>query len=348
MVKTVKKNQIYLCAITATLILLAGSGCVAKTPEKQEPAVWSSGPLLPEGMNEIGVIAGNGEELYYTAVQYEPMGQFDDLTRIYRYTDSGGELLYEISGKSHLLNEMVALDHALFWIFTQGATTSLQRYDLADGTCTQVCAWKEDELKHDIILCGQERWLTWYEESQEGHTILYGYDDAAQERFMLGEIGQYSMYTRHPVHDGMTAFLDAEQKTIHVYNLENRQVTDTVSVPEGKLIRWLEANESYIFYALNDKKCFYQHDRATGEGKELSALSDSTYQIFSCHLIGDMLIVNDRNSNQLFSVSLKNGDQTVLTEKLTGKHTFVLGACAGEEKYIILDGSTIILIDLSL
>lgn len=297
---------------------------------------------------ELGTIAGTESALYYSLHQAVPMGTMDLVSQVFRLDDPTGQatLLWEIGGdgqQGHWFSELTALDGALFWTLAQDTRVVLQRLDLDDGSVTDLVQWSQDQLEGDILLTGQGSWLVWTE-AAEGKCTLYAYNDADGERFAVGEVGQIAPFARYPVHDGVVAFAREASGTwsLFLYDLEAREETQIAVLAPGETVTRLEGNREWVVYALGDDEAFYCYSMADGQTRFLDGLTREDLRIFSLHLLGSWLMINDRSSDEILAFSLADGTWAHPTQELPGAHTFVLGVCAGENSLIALDGTSIV------
>ena len=301
--------------------------------------------VQPDPGLELGTIAGTPSALYYSLHQTVPMGTMDLMSQVFRLDESTGQaaLLWEIGGDgehSHQFSELTALDGALFWTLAQDTRVVLQRLDLDDGSVTDLVQWSRDQLEGDILLTGQGDWLVWTE-AAEGKCTLYAYNDASGARFAVDDVAPLA---RYPVHDGVVAFAREAAGTwsLFLYDLEAREETQLAVLAPGETVTRLEGSREWVVYALGDDEAFYCHSPADGQTRALDGLAGQDLSIFSLHLLGSWLMINDRSSGEILALSLTDGAWAHPTQELPGSHTFVLGACAGENSLIALDGTSIL------
>lgn len=293
---------------------------------------------IPEGY-ESGDIAGTKNELYYTLKKNIAMSMWSECTDIFRHDTKTGitERIFQIKNGEHWQNELVAANGALFWILQDVSGMRLERYDLESGTVSTVKEFSDKSS--EIILSGGQDYLTWYEYKQE-EISLYAYDIGEERIFCLSEkIALQSNYTRAYVNNGITVFTESRKGVLYlcVYDISEQRYIKQLRTTDSQSIINPQANSEYIVWidGYEDSSLY-----AYSLGKdELSCISKSggSINLFSFHLLTDIVILNDSSSGQIIGRLLDEGKEAVLSEKILGEHLYILGTVFDAGNFIAYD-----------
>lgn len=295
---------------------------------------------IPNGY-ESGCIAGSKSDLYYTLVKTIPMGMWSECTDIFHLDSKTGntERIFQIKNGEHWLNELVASDSALFWILQDKSGMRLERYDLERGTVSTVKAFPYTSKA--IILSGGQDYLTWYEYKNK-ETSLYAYDIREDRIISISEkISLQSPYTRAYVNDGITVFTESRKGALFlcVYDIHEQMYLKQLRIADSQSIINPQANSEYIVWIDGyEDPALYAYNLESDELKCISK-SDGSINLFSFHLIKDMVIINDSQSGQIIGRLLDKGHEAVLSKRIPGDHIYILGTVFDARKFIAFDGA---------
>ncbi|UNC92803.1 hypothetical protein [Candidatus Contubernalis alkaliaceticus] len=296
--------------------------------------------FIPKGY-ESGCIAGTKNDLYYTLVKNIPMGMGSECTDIFHLDTKTGnaERIFQIKTGEHWQNELVAADGALFWILQDASGMRLERYDLEHGTVSTVKEFSD--TSPEIIISGGQDYLTWNEYNQE-EISLYAYAIDEERIFCVSEkIAPQSSYTRAYVNDGITVFTESRKGVLYlcVYDIHEQMYLKQLRVTDSQSIINPQANSQYIVWIDEyEDPALYAYTLGSNELRCISKPGGSI-NLFSFHLLKDMVILNERRSGQIIGRLLDEGQEAVLSEQIPGEHLYILGTVFDARKFIAFDSA---------
>ncbi len=181
----------------------------------------------------VDVCRRNEESGFYSVSYGEDMAQFTFLNQIYRVDPETEhrEMLYE-TREAYWLNEFEVNNNFLYWVeyvwtdseqIRYGTLYRVMQYELATGEVSCI-AERSDEEVFEICLAASERYVTWYDDYEDGRTEIAVYDIEKQELYTLPGVKKFSAFARLDIVDGgITYFSEDEEGNISV----NRYVLDT-------------------------------------------------------------------------------------------------------------------------
>jgi len=298
--------------------------------------------FLPDDC-ERGCISSYGSALYYTVAKPTiNLGQYVEYAEVYKIdTESGQtEKIGRIENGPYWVNELTAVDSALFWVIMDIGGTRIERYDLESGTTGVIREFSPESLQ-SISLSGNQDYVTWFEDAEE-KTCLYACDAAGNDiRLVSDQISLHSPFTRGYIKDGVMAFSIEKGGAVYLcaYDFEEQSYMEQVRIPDTMTVLDPQANGEFIVW--RDaygylETSVYVYSLGTGELKRVIE-PEGRINAFSFHLTGDTVFVNDRKSNQIVAMKLSESSEVYLTEELSGEHHYLVGAVLENGGFIAYD-----------
>lgn len=298
-----------------------------------------------ENNGDLGCITASDGCIYYELYHIDPetnnylscsINKFDIISKTYE------NIVNTESDDPFYTNELVCVGDSLFWVYRDSNKLSIEYYTLSTGEQGTI---KEYPVSTpDLILSGDTRFLTWYVPYETGIN-LFCYDSQTKNIVNLTQTAATdSPYTRAYVNDGIVAFLENHEdgRLLVVYDLVNQKQIYTCLLSDEFILTRLQANanhvictegysrESPLFLLNSDKRKF-----------EKVALAEEDYNIFSCHLYNDFIVVNSGLSEKLYLFSLNDGvytsfdtEENVIQAAISPDGLFY--GCSPESKLIFL------------
>lgn len=331
-----KKRSIFLFA----LLLCSLCGCGQRTqPSDKDEAVQymlqqvpneNEKHILQEIDLSVGVpddrtiecVTASGGYVYFEACKPEPgANDFQEMIRyqettIYQFDmqkkTSSPVVTISDDGGLFLTNELVCVGDRLFWTYRDEASQRIDYYNMTTGEQGTLADYSV--RTSDVVLTGDDRYLTWYA-IHEDRIALLCFDTTENEVLTLTErAAADSPYTRAYVGNGMVAYLEEYEKErkLVLYDLNERKEAYTCSLDKNFLLTRLQTNGKHTictegyefaspFYILNQEKgCF-----------EEITFPNSEHNIFSCHLYDDYIIINSHLTDSVLILSLENKSYSV-------------------------------------
>ena len=343
--------------LAAFLMLLCCSGCQTKTdgfvlnPETAETAACvleTTAPVvvetyqLPylEGYSAAGSIAGEAGRICYSCcIPSEQLSTVDD-SRLFSLDLGTGDdaCILHVQGEPHWINELAMAGGRLFGVLRTGASVGIFRVDEETNAYTML---REYPSSHpDILLAGGGDYnITWFEfGAADELAALYAYDTASDTVFTVSDrVAIQSPFERAYPLDGVTAFIEREgdSRFLCVYDFAG-----------DELPTWLQANRDFVRWK----------DPETGEGyfyipaqeRLLRLDSGEDVQIFSLHLMGDLVVVNDSMSGEILGVRPLDGVRYLLSDPPESSSLYyTLGTSVSSDSCIFADGRSNTILRLS-
>lgn len=248
------------------------------------------------------------------------------------------------NGAPFYTNELVFVGGSLFWVYRDNDKLSIDYYTLSTGEQGTI---KEYPISTpDLILSGDTRFLTWYVPCETGIN-LYCFDTQTGNIVSLTKnAAADSPYTRAYVNDGIIAFLENHNdgRLLVIYDSINQKRIYTCLLSEEFILTRLQANNNHVICTegYSRESPLFLLDSNEGEFAKIT-LEEDDYNIFSCHLYGDYIMVNSGLSKKLFLFSLKNNVYTSFDTEVNVIQTAVspdglfYGCNPGSKLIFILD-----------
>ena len=286
----------------------------------------------------IGGIAEAGSALFY--LNLKPADELEYLEKcelVKINLQSGEEVVeysFEISG-TLWVNELMGTKEDLFWV-ELGKDWKIKRYNLTSKEISTVKS--SDDRSQIIMLSSGDRCISWFEDLPEGKMALYVYDiEKDKIKTISEEIMLQFPYTRAPIQDSIVAYVTKPEDSyiVNAYNLKTEELTAQIDVgqeypgnPAG--------NQEYLTWCLEPfygNFDLYAYNIQKGEGIQLNRMEDSTY-VFSYDMIGHLILINDRDTNNIICLDMKNGTKANLTAGLGAEHLYYFGQATHNLSYI--------------
>src|SRR5665648_92262 len=286
----------------------------------------------------IGGIAEAGSALFY--LNLKPADELEYLEKcelVKINLQSGEEVVeysFEISG-TLWVNELMGTKEDLFWV-ELGKDWKIKRYNLTSKEISTVKS--SDDRSQIIMLSSGDRCISWFEDLPEGKMALYVYDiEKDKIKTISEEIMLQFPYTRARIQDSIVAYVTKPEDSyiVNAYNLKTEELTAQIDVgqeypgnPAG--------NQEYLTWCLEPfygNFDLYAYNIQKGEGIQLNRMEDSTY-VFSYDMIGHLILINDRDTNNIICLDMKNGTKANLTAGLGAEHLYYFGQATHNLSYI--------------
>lgn len=296
-----------------------------------------------ENNMELSVIASNGESFFYVLSEALDYSNYDQRAQIIRVDmDGSSEVIHEEKDASGFyISELKATDRYLVWERMDEDKLVINRMNLGSGEIDSIYEYDDPNIPVLISVCGDNK-IAWYDMSTEDTVIRICYLDTGN----IDEINNVKVntpYQRIETNDGIGAFLVADDSTtgeqkVAVYDFNELRRKAEIVINEELPLTRLCANESYITYMLADEEDIYSLHAYqyvtdisdTEVGKNLDLNPDGGMYIFSYRLIDNMVLINEKNSNDIISIDLESGEQKNITENKKNDHNYYLdGSCDG-------------------
>ena len=282
--------------------------------------------IIPKGWDPVGA-AGNADNgVFYIRSKSIPMGLFAEKTEIMHYDiqkDSSALIFsFDERNANHWVNELVASDDALFWVYTDGVEQRIEKYDLESHAATTVKEFSPDAI---ILLSASGDYLTWFVGEGDGIKpyTLYAMDVHTEE---IGVVSAnvyplQSPYTRAFISEGITSYLsDSANPQIVVYDLQTKTVVTTISRDTDAIIENPKANRDYLLWeereSVNSADVVYLlFDLREGKLFD-AALNSISESIFSVHLLNHSIAINVlADSSSILLADINNHTVSTLMEE---------------------------------
>ncbi|HZK87507.1 MAG TPA: S-layer homology domain-containing protein, partial [Anaerovoracaceae bacterium] len=286
----------------------------------------------------IGGIAEAGSALFY--LNLKPADELEYLEKcelVKINLQSGEEVVeysFEISG-TLWVNELMGTKEDLFWV-ELGKDWKIKRYNLTSKEISTVKS--SDDRSQIIMLSSGDHCISWFEDLPEGKMALYVYDiEKDKIKTISEEIMLLFPYTRARIQDSIVAYVTKPEDSyiVNAYNLKTEELTAQIDVgqeypgnPAG--------NQEYLTWCLEPfygNFDLYAYNIQKGEGIQLNRMEDSTY-VFSYDMIGHLILINDRDTNNIICLDMKNGTKANLTAGLGAEHLYIFGQATHNLSYI--------------
>lgn len=326
-ISTIKR----LSSLAVTLFLFVGclSGCSKKqspdiainrsgsidfyaTSQSQEPASLKAENLntnvIPQ-KDTLGCIASSGDTIYYEACEVEPVSLNYLKSTIYKVDVDTGDLQeiteIENNGETFYSNELICIGNSLFWVYRDIDELKIIQYDI--DTKLQHTLKSYPASMYDIILSGDNRFLSWYEPAEK-NISLFCYDCTSGNTICLTEnAATDSAYTRAYINDGILAYLEYTSTGIElvIHDLLSGTIERPGIISDDFEVTRLQANQKHIICTdgYSRDSSIYLFDEET-RGFEKVVLPELDYNIFSCHLFDDFILINSNRTNEIIVLNL--------------------------------------------
>ena len=276
---------------------------------------------IPEGWGAIDAAGNANGGIFYVSCKSVPMGQSASKTEIRQYDPNKGsaDMIFSFDERNtnHWVNEFVASDTALFWVYKDGVDQRIERYDLRTSTVSTVKTVPVDSV---ILLTGSGNYVTWFEGKGDGITpdTLYALDVTANTISVVSEDASPSQLRAY-VSGNITSYVsDSIKHQIVVYDLQNKKAISTISHETTALIDNPNANSNYLLWEERESVDssavkYLLYDRRENKLYD-AALNSISENIFSTHLMNDSIIINTTgiNGSSLLSADLENDAVTTI------------------------------------
>lgn len=299
---------------------------------------------VPNGW-DLGCITAADRFIYYELCHVDPVTSNYSEVNIYQLDTrfKTSKLMKQIIGSTTFwTNELIAVGDSLFWVYRDGREMRIDELSINNNTSStlQTCPVEYP----DLILSGNNQYLTWF--VLENNVVrLYAYDSKSKETFLVSDsISNDSAYTRAYVCENITAFVkkNGDAQFLIVYDLAQKRETASYVIPNGFEMTRLQANASYIICTdgYTKSSSIFLSDGTNDELRKVD-LSDHEINLFSCHLIGDRVIINSNQYKEIVILSLKDNRFMVIPTN----HSLFQGCISASGDYIACDTSdTIVLL----
>src|SRR5665648_311708 len=286
----------------------------------------------------IGGIAEAGSAIFY--LNLKPADELEYLEKcelVKINLQSGEEVVeysFEISGNLWV-NEFMGTKEDLFWV-ELGKGWKIKRYNLTSKEISTVKS--SDDRSQTVMLSSGDHCISWFEDLPEGKMALYVYDiEKDKIKTISEEIMLQFPYTRALIQDSIVAYVTKPEDSyiVNAYNLKTEELTAQIDVgqeypgnPAG--------NQEYLTWCLEPfygNFDLYAYNIQKGEGIQLNRMEDSTY-VFSYDMIGHLILINDRDTNNIICLYMKNGTKANLTSGLGAEHLYYFGQATHNLSYI--------------
>lgn len=267
--------------------------------------------VVGEGYS-LGCITSSKEYIFYESCQIEPITSNYMETIIYQLdiNTSQSEPIIHISngGDTFFSNELIHVDDSLFWVYRDENEVRIDFYTLSTGIQGTLIGYPPSSP--DLILSGDNRFLTWYMPNEIGISLLYFDSENDTIKCLTKNAAADSPYTRAYVFDGMVSFLENQPDSwlLIIYNLIDQKAEYTCHLSKDFLLTRLQTNSNYTIctdgYSRNSSLYLLNKDQQEFEKIEIK---EYDYNIFACHLYKDCVIVNSNLTKSILSISLKSG-----------------------------------------
>lgn len=212
------------------------------------------------------------------------------------------------------VNELTGTKEDLFWV-ELGEEWKIKRYNLISKEVSIVKS--SDDQSQVIMLSSGERCISWFEALPEGKAALYVYDmEQDKLKSISEEVMLQSPYTRACIQDSIVSYVTKPEDSyiVNAYNLNTEELIAQIDVGQGYPGN-PAGNQEYLTWCLSPfyyNADLYAYDLRKGIGTQNNRMSDST-SIFSYDLIGHFILINDRDTNNILCLDMKNGTKANLT-----------------------------------
>ncbi len=290
----------------------------------------------------LSCITAFGNSIYYSIYELQHMGQRSVCTEVYRIDTVTGQKnkVCRIDGGPHWLNELTATENALFWVIIEGSETRIERYDFEKGTIGVIKAFSL-ESKPSISLCANQDYVTWFEYAK-GTPSLYSCSRSGNDvRLISDSISSQSEFTRAYIKGGLTAFRETKNGIEYfcIYNLGSRSYLKQIRIPDKSPAVNLQADNEFVVWQDSygwEKNSVYSYSLKNDKLERIIQPA-SGIDVFSFDLMGDLIFINERQSNQILVRTLSGNGEAYLTKKLSGDHIYVLCSAVENSGFIAYD-----------
>jgi hypothetical protein len=286
----------------------------------------------------IGGIAEAGSALFYLNQKPAEYLEYLEKCELVRIDLQSGEEVAEYSFEmpEHIfVNELTGTKEDLFWV-ELGTDWKIKRYSLTSKEISTVKS--SDDRSQVIMLSSGDRCISWFEALPEGKTALYVYDTEKDKiKTVSEEIMLQSPYTRARIQDSVVTYVTkpGDSYIVNAYNLKTEELTARINVgreypgnPAG--------NREYLTWCLEPfygNIDLYAYNTEKDERIQLNRMTDSTY-VFSYDMIGHLIFINDRDTNNIICLDMKTGTKSNLTAGLGAEHLYIFGQATHNLSYI--------------
>ena len=286
----------------------------------------------------IGGIAEVGSAIFY--LNQKPAEDIESLEKcelVKIDLESGEEVVeysFDISGNL-FVNELIGTKEDLFWV-ELGTDWKIKRYNLTSKELSTVKS--SNDMSQIIMLSAGDSCISWFEALPEGKTALYVYD---MEKDKIKTISEDIMlqipYTRARIQDSIVAYVTKPDDSyiVNAYNLKTEELIAQVDVGQqypGDSV----GNKEYLTWCLEPfygNVDLYAYNIQKSEGIQFNSMEDST-DVFSYDMIGHLILINDRDTNNIICLDMKNGTKVNLTAGLGDEHRYTFGQATHDLSYI--------------
>ncbi|QIB70304.1 hypothetical protein Ami103574_13830 [Aminipila butyrica] len=288
---------------------------------------------------DTGCITAIGRKIYYQKSIPLNMSNADVKTKIYEYDSEADheKLIYEISDKKGMqLNELLAVNKALFWVLDHNGKREIQKYDLETDQI-EIIKTLSDDIG-PILLATDGDFLTWYETASK-NTTLYVYDISNNKMDLLSDkINNTSMFNRALVNDGITAFttLQDNKKVIQVFDIKSMKTL--YQIQSDKPVVFPAANDKYLVFTIKKGENIMEQIYVYDLGKNiLTELDIDNISVFSFDIADNIVYLNDNKAGAIWGINIEKQTETKLIENLGERHVFTLGRAIQNKSYITME-----------
>lgn len=287
---------------------------------------------------ELGGIAEAGSSIFYLNQKMNDHFEILDKCDLVKIDIQSGKetVAYSFDTSKHLfVNELTGTKEDVFWV-ELGEDWKIKRYNLTSEELATVKS--SDDRSQPILLSSGENCISWFETLPDGRTALYVYDiEKDKIKTISEEVALVSPYTRARIQDSIITFVTKPEDSyiVNAYDLKTEEFTAQIDVGQ-KYIDDSNGNREYLTWCLEPfygNIDLYAYDIERGEGIQFNRKEDST-DVFSYHIINHLILINDRDTDNILCLDMKNGTKSNLTAGLRGEHSYFFGQVTPNLSYI--------------
>lgn len=284
------------------------------------------------------MMASNGKSMFYTLSEPIPYSNYYKKSRIIKISpdNTTPEVIYEKEDENGFyFSELTSADFIVWEIIDKNKLT-VNKMDLNTLETTSIYSFDAPDIP--VV-------LSFYDQTS-AQPVIKIYDIQAKEIREITNITINTPYERIAINNGIFAYLSSEncgegKQKVVIYDTDNDKELKSIIISESAPIRNLFANDKYFTYMLASEESdysLYAYNYINDKRTELNS-KDSMY-IFSCKMIGDDVIINEKNENDIISINIESGEKQNLTKELSSKHNFYLQETYKNLCYVLNDIET--------
>lgn len=262
---------------------------------------------ISDGMS-LGCITSADKNIYFEICRMDPAtGNYINST-VYQFDTVLGDTKEVISienDEGFFSNELICIKDYLFWVYRDSDELNICYFCLTTKERGALNTYSTSVP--DIVLAGDDQFLTWYVPNDQGISLFY-YDIYSKETSCLtNNAATDSPYTRAYVNGGVIAYLENREDghQLVVYDLTAQKESYSLLILKEFMLTRLQANDSYTAYTEGyaRRAPLFILSREMTDIKKI-IIRDSDYSIFSCHLFGEYIVINSNSTQEVFLVSI--------------------------------------------